>query len=238
MKLKISFKLNKKLDKEMAWAFFGQKAAGVDFSSGITSVHPKLKTLLGKDKKEQKKIINEYFDEFYKKNEKELKECLLKMKQDWKEDEEGFCQTLDMIFKKPKVPKGKYIGYLSIINCNPRFLNDKTFQIFYKHKAGTNFIVAHEVLHFFFYGYSLKKYPEIFKKLDQDSGIYWILAELFNDVIMSRPELFSKKYTKNAYPYPAHAKYFNTVNSFWNKNSNVDNWIKDSHKYLKQKMWL
>lgn len=232
MNLKIKFELNKSLDKAMAFEFLDTKAGGIDFSGGIISVHPELKVILGKDENEQKQIISDYFDKFYETNDEDLEVHLLQMSKDWEKDESKFIRQLEAVFKNSPVPEGKYIGYLSIINCNPRFLEDKTFQVFYKHRSGSNFITAHEVLHFFFYDYTERKYPEIFKKLDQNSGVYWDLAELFNDVVMSDPNFISKEYSGHAKPYPDHVKYFDRAKDLWEKNPDLDAWLIEAYNYL------
>lgn len=233
MNLKIKFELNKQLDKEMAFEFLGMKAGGIDFSGGIISVHPELKDILNRDEHEQITTINNYFDKFYEANSKDLNAHLSRMRKDWEEDKDKFTKQLEKIFNNPTVPpEGKYIGYLSIINCNPRFLEDKTFQVFYKHPSGSNFVTAHELLHFFFYDYTERKYPEIFKKLDQNSGVYWDLAELFNDVVMSDPNFISESYSEHAKPYPDHVRYFDKVRALWEKSHNLDEWLIETHKYL------
>ncbi len=216
----------------MAFEFLDTKAGGIDFSGGIISVHPELKSVLCKSEDEQKKIINDYFDKFYEENSSDINRCLLLTIENWKKDEEKFIERIDIIFKNPQVPEGRYIGYLSIINCNPRFLEDKTFQFFYKHPNGSNLVTAHEVLHFFFYDYAERKYPEIFGKLDQNSGLFWIMAELFNDVVMSAPDFMSEEYSERAKPYPDHVKYFDKVKAFWDKSRDLDSWLIESHKYL------
>ncbi|MGC9602439.1 MAG: phosphotransferase [Minisyncoccia bacterium] len=230
----ITFKLNKELDKEMALEFLGVKAGGIDFTQGIITVHPQLKSLLGKDAGTQKQIIDEYIDEFYKTHEELLNAYVVEMQKNWNKDETKFIEQLDIIFKNPEVPKGEYTGYLSILDCNPRFLDTKTFQVFYKHPSGSNYITAHEVLHFFFYDYAEKKYPQIFKKLDTNSGIFWDLAELFNVVVMSEPSFISEQYANHAKPYPAHAKYFDAAKNIWEKNRDIDSWLIEAYQFLSE----
>jgi len=232
MNLKIKFELNKQLDKDMAFEFLGVQAGGINFSGGIISVHPELKNILETSENEQRGMISGYFDKFYEINSEELNTRLAEMKRDWQRDEGKFIEQLQKIFKNPSVPEGRYVGYLSIINCNPRFLEDKTFQVFYKHPSGSNFVTAHEVLHFFFYDYAERKYPEIFKNLDQNSGIFWDLAELFNDVVMVDPNFISKSYSEHAKPYPDHIKYFDKVRDLWGKNCDLDEWLIEAHEYL------
>jgi hypothetical protein len=241
MNLKIKLELNKELDKQMIFVFAGtkgQRLGGIDFSNGVFVLHKDLSVIEGKNEDEQKKIISEYVDNFYETNAGELNDVILKMNNDWQKDESEFIKQVKSIFKDPEVPEGKYIGYLSIINCNPRFLNNKTFQVYYKHNAGSNYVTAHEVLHFFFYDYASNKHPEIFANLDTNSGIYWDLAELFDVVVMPSPGFISKEYQDNTRPYPAHQKYVEVVKEIWDKNPDIDNWILESYEYLSKENYV
>ena len=205
---------------------------GINFSDSITFYHPELKSIIGKDEAEKIKFIDSYFDKFYKLHIVEFKGYSIRMKDCWKKYEQDFIKELNIIFKNPKKPKGKYIGYLSVINCNPRFLNNKTFQIFYGHKVGSNYVTMHEVLHFFFYDHAINKYPKIFKKLDTNDGIFWELSELFNAVIMSSDHFMNGKYADITKPYPAHQKYFEKMKEIWNIKPDINNWLIEAYDYL------
>lgn len=238
MDLKIRFELNKDLDKQMVFNFGTRSisAGGIDFAEGIFYVHPDLRKIIGKENEEQKQIINDYIDDFYRTHKKELDDSLVEMGKDWQMDEEKFNEQVKTIFKDPEIAVGKYVGYLSVINCNPRFLHNKTFQVYYKHSAGSKYVTSHEVLHFFFYDYTSKKHSEIFANLDTNSGIYWDLAELFDVVVMSSPNFISKEYQENTRPYPAHQKYLDVVKDIWNKNPDIDNWVVESYEYLSKEI--
>jgi hypothetical protein len=87
----------------------------------------------------------------------------------------------------------------------PRFLDDKTFQIpaISKKKKVASFIIAHEMLHFIFYEYFLNKYKK-YKSHKYDFFV-WHVSEIFNVIIMNRPEW--QKILKNKdNGYPEHGK--------------------------------
>jgi hypothetical protein len=233
MNIDMRFKLNKVLDKNMALEFLNIDIAGVDFSQGVIGPHLKLKGVKNKTKIERKAIINDYFDNFYNRYRKELLEKVEVFRKDWLCVKDKFTEQVDKIFKNPELPKGKYIAYLSIINCNPRFLDEKTFQIFFKHKAGSNYIAMHELLHFFFYDYADKNYSKIFSKLDKNNGIYWDLAEIFNAVILDLPEFITIHKNTNNNPYLAHKKHIKFMRRLWEDNLDIDIWISEAYKYLK-----
>ena len=230
---KISYKLNKALDKEMALEFLNIKAGGVNFSNGIIGVHPELKGISKKKKPAQKKSIDLHFDNFYKQHKDYLNKRIIEFQMDWNKVEKKYFKEVNKIFKNHAWPKGKYIGYLSIIDCNPRFLNNKTVQVFYFHPEGSVAVTAHELLHFIFYDYCSKKHSKIFKNLDPNDGIFWDLAEIFNAIILSQPEFVKIHKIKKQSNYPAHKKHIPVLKRMWNKEKDLDKWIIKGLEYLK-----
>lgn len=226
MKVKIKFQLNKTLDKRMAIGFLYSKQGGINFSRNVVNVHPELYDVLKlKNASARKALINEHFDYFYTKHEQYLNKKVIQFTKEWRVVEKKFFSVANKIFKNHPWPKGKYIGYISIIDCNPRFLNNKTFQIFYFNPLGVKYVTAHEMLHFIFYDYTLKKYPQVFKKLNPNSGIYWDLAELFNVVILPSPPFVKIHGIKKVINYPAHTKYLPKMIELWKQSKDVNEWI-------------
>jgi hypothetical protein len=236
-KIEIKFELNKELDKHVIWDFLGldkPPVGGIDFAESIFRDHPYLMILKENNKSDEEnwKVICDYVDDFYERNIEDLNTSLEAIQKEWRKDESDFFDYISCIFKDPEVSEGEYAGYLSIINCNPRFLHNKTFQVFYKHKSGTNYVIAHEVLHFFFYDYANKRHSKMFAGLDENTGIYWDLAELFDVVAMSASDFMSNRYFENIHPYPEHAKYLDVVRSIWDKGHDIDRWIVESYEYI------
>jgi len=235
MNLKVKFELNKELDKRIADIFLSRdiKVGGIDFSKNVTNYHPELEEVKSKEEKIRKEKIIECFDRYYDKNKKELEKSVSKARGNWSKVENKFIKQINKIFKNPKLPDGKYIGYLSVVNCNPRFLDDKTFQFFYKHRSGSNMVTAHEILHFFFFDYAVEKHPDIFDELKQENGsTFWMLSEIFNDVILSLPEFVEIHGQKGFVSYPAHEKYLKYMKKLWTDNPNIDNWLIEGYNYL------
>lgn len=228
MDLKIKFELNKELDKEMALVFLKgkSKVGGIDFSLGVINPHPALEKL------KETEEINKYFDNYYSEHGIELINANNKAQEDWRSVEGNFFDVVKSIFVNPPVPEGKYVAYLSIINCNPRFLDNKTFQVYWKHRNGTNMVVAHEVLHFFFYDYAETKHPDLFRGLEKNTGLFWVLAEVFNDVVLSLPELVAVHGQTTFYSYPAHKKYSEHMGKIWEENPDIDEWLLKGYDYL------
>ncbi len=186
----IQFRLNKSLDKKMVIEFLDFTTGGINFGKGILNIHPEIK-----------RSIFGYIDFFYKRNNKILKRSADNFRKKWKTKEKLFFEVISKIFRNHPWPKGKYIGYISIFDCNPRFLQDKTFQIFYKHKTGPIYITVHELLHFIFYDYVNKKRKDLRKKLSEDD--FWRLSEIVNEILLNSPsfkKIINNQKKINGYP--------------------------------------
>lgn len=231
----VTFKLNKALDKKMALEFLDLQQGGVNFLRGIIGVHPELKNIKEINNKTKRgKIISNYFDSFYKEHRHYLSKRVREADKTWREVAGRFFDETKKLFRGHPFPPGKYVGYLSTIDCNPRFLEDKTFQVFYLHQRGFKYVTAHELLHFIFYDYVLKKYPEVFMNMDTERGIFWDLAELFNSIILHTPTFVEIHQTKRSVTYPKHTKYFSNLSHIWKKYQDVDKFITISYKLLKK----
>jgi len=216
----VKFQLNIDLDKKMAGEFLDFSLGGYNFGKIICEDHPGLKNKTGKDKE----FISNYFDDFYAKN----KVILLARKDyfqtNWQNVETEFLNLANKLFDGHFFPKGKYIGYISSFCCNPRFLNDKTFQVYYLNEdKGT---VAHEMLHFIFYDYVQTKMPELVLNLDTNTGLFWDVAEIFNSVILSSDLKFVDLLGKNDWCYPDHRLILPRAKEFYFQNLPINIFIK------------
>lgn len=217
---KIKVFLNKDLDKRMAIEFLGHNYhGGINFAQGIFGAQPGIK-----------KSIFSYVDDFYKHHQKSLKKISHKFQKAWLEVASDFFNATDAIFPYHRWPKGKYIGYISIFNCGPRFLDDKTFQIFYQNdKQHAVFSIAHEILHFLFYDYIKKKRKDI-KKLDENQ--LWRISEIVNEVLL-RPEYLGKSLniSKRYKGYPDFIPIANKIKRKFRKNDDINKLINLAIKF-------
>jgi len=143
-----------KEDAKTAYDFLGYSAAGIDFSKNITKMLPALESV-DKSSKSGKKIIGKEVSAYHEEHEQELKRKQGRMRKRWDEIQDRFFKETGNVFKGWPWPKGKYIGYVSIFDCNPRNPSNKTFQMWVG-KKDDDFLggIAHELLHFMFYNYS------------------------------------------------------------------------------------
>lgn len=219
----LKIELNKDFDKKICLEFLNTKMAGVNFGEGIIKIHPQLSIIKGKDVKSAKKIIDQYFDQFYLNNSKQIEETIKIVVSDWDKKNKSFFEACDKYFDSHPWPKGKYEAYLSIINCNPRFLEDKTFQFYWKHDKGVLSVIIHEILHFLFFDLLIKISP----KVDTKSQKIWELSEVFNGLIMSEPEFIRITGNNKVKQYPNLINMQKQMSELWKENKTAGHFIKN-----------
>jgi len=196
---KLKFQINIDLDSEMAFQFMDIKAGGVDFGKGIVSLYPELHKAKETSANVRRDIIANFTDKYYEDHRGEIDKSLKTMRDRWSRNKKYFYLVVDRIFGKCEWPEGEYVCYLSIYNSNPRFLENKTFQIYFKHPQGTNHVIAHEMLHFMFFDYLKTNRTNFNLSLDENKN--WLMSEWFNDLALELPE-FRKFRQKGIDQYP------------------------------------
>jgi len=207
----------------MCLHFWGVKAGGIDFGRGLVTLHPTLKILETLDKEEKIHFIRDYVDRYYRRNGHILAQFAKTYTLEWRSVEEQFYRAANQIFPNYPWPKGLYICYLSIFNSNPRFLENKTFQMYYRYPYGVKSIVAHEMLHFIFYDYVEKKFTKEIQQIPSQK--IWILSEVFNNIILSLPE-FIRLTEKEPLFYPDHVAITRKLMKIWNMRDGIDMFLK------------
>ncbi len=174
--------------------------------------------------------IKKYINESYSQNKNILEEKKKEIEKIYKDKEKDFFLLSNLIFKKNSWPEGKYFAYLSIFDFGPRFLEEKSFQVFaFDQEKMILFSIFHEMLHFQFYDYCLKHYPEKFSSLNKKEGSFWEMSEVFNAVVQSVPA-FKKLHGKmEKLGYPDHQAKIKLASNFWR--GDTDLWIE---KYLEK----
>ncbi len=228
---KVKFDLNKELDIQMTYNFLGWSIGGVNFDESIFGTNPGLRDVDTNNIYE----IDKYFSKEYTKQKDILNRAVHIANSIWEPIESEFLHKILEVFKGYEFPAGKYICYLSITDCNPRFLEDKTFQMYYKAMVPTR-TISHELTHFLFYDYTLNKHANIFAGLNPNKGIYWSLAELFNNVILSQDEFVKLLNNYGDGAYPNHEKHFKPLVDLWDKSMDIDVFIPKAFKYLKENL--
>lgn len=189
----------------------GVNAGGIDFGAGIVGMYPELSKAKEVFEDERRSLIADFARKYYSDNKAEIENKLREMGEEWKSVSEDYFVSVDKVFNNPTWPQGDYICYLSIFDCNPRFLENKSFQVYFRHRQGTNHVIAHEMLHFIFFDYLHTKEAEFNQKLDEHT--VWLLSEWFNDLVLELPEFakFGQKIKDNYPEVVEFSKQFPTI---------------------------
>jgi len=174
----ISIKKNKELEYEIYMDFREFMVAGVDFGAAISDAHPGINV----------ENHRAYIDDFYAKHGGEIDASVSELNDALEKTQSKFFAAIKRHFGED-YSKREYTGFLSIFDCNPRFVENGTFQVYYKRDLPDKLEVCfHEVAHFIFFDYCDMHLAEKVAKLDKNSGAYWELSEIFNVILLNLPE--------------------------------------------------
>ena len=214
----MKIKFNKKLDKEVYMDFYNLVFNGADFGKKIRDDHPNI----------NKENYIQYIDDFYKLNKKELEATLKDTELCFNEIKNTLFFELKDYFRKDYSDKD-YTCYLSIFNCNPRYLDTKSFQVYFKRSHNMRKeVIAHELTHFAFYDFCYE--------FDiKDGKILWELSEIFNVIFLNIPAMQKTIGSEEFLFYPDLRDKLEIVKEIWKKEKNPVNFIKKTIEYIKIK---
>lgn len=211
----MKIELNKKLDKEVYTAFCDAVIGGADFGKKIRNEHPDI----------IKENYSEYIDDFYAKHSDELENILHDTEKSFNEIKDVLFLELQKYFGQD-YSKEKYICYLSIFNCNPRYLENKSFQVYCKRSHNMRKeVIAHELTHFAFYDFCHKLGIK-------DSNVLWELSEIFNVIFLNLPPIRKAIGAEELLFYPTLKDKLEAIKSIWEKQFNAKDFIINSLQYL------
>lgn len=218
---KLKFYLDERLDREVGIAFFNLHKGGVSFGRKILRDHPSLGMAHKGTRKRQEEVISAYVRLFYRKHFKELERAKEKFQNKWDKNARDFFTASDRFFAKRPWPKGRYHANISIFDCNPRFLETKTFQVFWRRPKPLA-VIAHEMLHFLFYD-SVEHH---FSKVKIGKEPLWQLSEIVNSFVLAEPMFV--KITQNPTPslYPDLVPLARELLPLWKKTGGVPSFLR------------
>ena len=201
----ISIETNKDLDIEAYSDFKDFSIGGVDFGKIIRNDHPLINS----------ENSGDYIDSFYSNHSDDIDHSMIELRNALKDKEGNFKKYIQNIFGDSALGKS-YTGYLSIFNCNPRYLENRKFQIFYKKDLLSKLEVCfHEVLHFQFFDYCDNQLRVETSSLDKNSGVLWELSEILNVILMNEPKFRLFFDREERLFYPALKNKLEIVNNIW-----------------------
>ncbi|MFH1170730.1 MAG: hypothetical protein V1704_04195 [Candidatus Vogelbacteria bacterium] len=211
----MKIELNKQLDKEVYMAFCDTVVSEADFGKKISDDHPNI----------TKENYVRYIDNFYTANKNDLANIL-------KDTELCFDEIKTPLFLELQKYFGKdygeenYTCYLSIFNCNPRYLENKSFQVYYKRSHDMRKeVIAHELTHFAFYDFC-------YQLGIKDGNNLWELSEIFNVIFLNLPSIQKAIGAEELLFYPDLKNKLEEIKKIWIKQSKTEKFVKTSLQYL------
>lgn len=172
----IQIKIDQTLDVQTYQGFSSLIIGGVNFGEKIRSKHPDISSL----------NYHEYIQKYYQENEKQLLACSKELQNEVDGKAHDFFLAIESIFKID-FSLVEYSGVISIFDCNPRFVEEHLFQVYFdRDLIGKVGVVYHEVLHFIFFDYCKKYCADLIDGRDENRGAYWELSEIFNVIILNQ----------------------------------------------------
>ncbi len=212
---KLVFTISKKIDLEVALAFRTVKAGGVDFRKwGLLAPHPDLRI-----QHLTPIVMTVYTERFYREHGKDLKKACLGFVRTWQGVSKTFFSLTKALFGSGFPGSGTYTCYSSMWNCNTRDISHRAFQVFYRNDNPVE-IMTHEMLHFAFYEYIFKRYPNL--KDAKHSMRLWELSEAFNTIVLNSPEWRKRLRTRRQSPYPALQDLVRTMRRRWTRSQSLN----------------
>lgn len=214
---------NKNLDESTYEDFHDFSTAGVDFGEIIGRNHK------GIEISNYKNYINNY----YRKHASELEKVIYETNKVLATKCPDFFSAVERYFHK-NYGNRNYAGFVSIFNCNPRFVENQTFQVYYKKTLFDRLEVCfHEAMHFAFFDFCAEHSAQT-RELDTNSGPFWELSEIVNVILLNKPEFQNVLDTEELLFYPALANKLKAVEKIWNANLETmsPSFISESLKYL------
>lgn len=188
---------------------------GADFGKKIHDDHPTI----------NKENYIEYIDNFYTSNKNGLENTLKDTEICFGEIEEPLFLELEKYFGHD-YRKEEYTCYLSIFDCNPRYIENRSFQVYYKRSHDMRKeVIAHEITHFAFYDFCHNR------GIKDDSNL-WELSEIFNVIFLNLPSLQKAIGAEELLFYPQLKDKLEKIKQIWIEQTNADEFIVSSLRYL------
>jgi hypothetical protein len=220
----ITIVLDKALDKEVFKDFWGFSAEGADFGErGIKRIHPTI----------SESNADEYVDSYYKEHGEKLEHARQELQDMLNTTSVAYFNAVSRVFGVD-YSGTPYTGSLSIFDCNPRYVDEKKFQVFYQRDLlGKLEIAYHEILHFVFFEHALKTCPHVVGELDVNGGAYWALSEICNVIILNRPDFQNILKREEHMFYPMLKSFVEPVTDLYTQHSdNFCEFLQASLSYL------
>jgi hypothetical protein len=160
-----------------------------DWSIAIYKNYPELKNKLKdvKNKTERKEIEYKYFQMIFKIKRKEFEKKRKIFQKEWNKLNDDVMLVLSKVVEQDWPEKDKKIfARVSLNPICPRYIKQRTFDVFYEQKPNYMKSVAiHEILHFIYFEKWKRVFPKTKEKEFDAPHLVWQLSEMVPKIILS-----------------------------------------------------
>ena len=220
---KLKFDISIERDVETFFCFVqdAEYDKGEGMKLAILGPYPELKSWFdGVKYIKSRKEVQFFVQSIYNKNADLMSKNFNIYKMDWEKVCDSYTKLVTRLFPDTKWPDGDYIAYPTIWGMYPRFLENCTFQIPWKHdkKGYVSVVIAHELLHFIWYTNFYKKFPNL---KDADDFYIWNISEIFNSLVQNSPG-WIKVFGVRSMIYPMHKNILKKLENKYSDASLID----------------
>lgn len=229
---------------DLIYCFLTPSKEGWDWSNIVYWGHPKLKTRLKgvKDKKKRKEIIDKFFKDQFKKETSRIRKKIKFFQKEWEKINDQVMLVLSELVEQDWGKQTKEISARVSLNpiC-PRFIKERTFDVYYKDTARRMKSTAiHEILHFIYFEKWKKVFPKIKEREFDSPYLVWKLSEMVPGIVLNDKKI-QKIFTYRFFSY----KEFQTIQlkgrpllsslqKFYDERRNFEDFLRKSWAFVKK----
>ncbi len=221
----IRIELDQRADLETYRDFSNLTVGGADFGKKIRAAHPAISV----------ENFQDYIRAYYQDNEDLLVRGVREIQDAVGATSQDFFAAVHSVFDED-YSQNAYVGALSIFDCNPRFVETQSFQVFFQRDlAGKVGVVYHEILHFVFFDYCVRHCADAVRGRSVNDGSYWELSEILNVILLNQPAFQAIVGRPEKLFYPALAEIFPEIEKIWNDRPDMLPFVEKSLRVLDER---
>ena len=215
-----------------------------DWSNAIYSNYPELKSKLQnvKDKKKRKEIEYRFFTEVFKKERIELEKRAKIFQREWNKINDDVMLVLSEVVEQEWPDKDRKIfARISLNPICPRYIKQRTFDLFFRQKPRYMKSVAiHEILHFIYFEKWKKVFPKTQEKEFDAPHLVWQLSEMVPGIVLNDKRVQNVfKYKFDSYKEYENFKLngkplLSYLQDFYDNRKDFADFLKKSWKFVKK----
>lgn len=169
--------------------FLNPSKKGWDWSNKVYRKYPELRSELQdvKDVRKRKEIEHHFFTEVFKKERPKLEKQAKNFQREWNKINDYVMLVLSKVTEQEWPEKDRKIfARISLNPICPRYIKQRTFDLFYKQEpAYMKSVAMHEILHFIYFEKWKKVFPETSERVFNAPHLSWQLSEIVPGIILN-----------------------------------------------------